>query len=227
MRLSLSAGALAAYVGRQVDTFFPDGIAPVSDPALTGHVEAALERLAHCFGAHRVKYYRDAAGPVFDHRHTDQYATFLYYLANTVFRRLGPHPWAEKLYALNKALHGFDAFYEVELPAIMLLMHPVGTVLGRGRYGDFLCVYHNVSVGANLEGESPQLGRGVVLYGGSRILGRTRVGDNALISAGSILIDDVARGDCVTFGRHPDIASKGTRWDVRRDIFRVAADAAP
>ena len=37
----------------------------------------------------------------------------------------------DKLFLLNKALHGCDIYYEVALPSVFLLVHPLGTVLGR------------------------------------------------------------------------------------------------
>ena len=41
---------------------------------------------------------------------------------------------AAKVYALNKALHAIDVFYEVELPDLFCLQHPLGTMPGRARY---------------------------------------------------------------------------------------------
>ncbi len=69
-------------------------------------------------------------------------------------RRPG-HPIADKAYALNKALHALDAFYEVELPDVFAVQHPVGTVLGRATYSDYFICYHNCTVGANLDNDYP------------------------------------------------------------------------
>jgi serine O-acetyltransferase len=37
---------------------------------------------------------------------------------------------ADRIYYLNKALNGLDLFYEVEMPDVFYLDHPVGTVIG-------------------------------------------------------------------------------------------------
>src|SRR5205823_183490 len=103
--------------------------------SLAQPVDRAVERAEHCFSRINLKYFNDGATTRFDHLHTDQYAVFLYLLANTIFRAGGDTRLAAKVYALNKALHGVDAFYEVELPSVFAFQHPVGTVLGRGRYG--------------------------------------------------------------------------------------------
>ena len=52
------------------------------------------------------------------------------------FKRLSKEDLASKAYCLNKALHAIDVFYEVELPEIFFLEHPLGTVLGRAKYSN-------------------------------------------------------------------------------------------
>lgn len=218
MKLSLPAAELTAYVSRQIEGFFPDGQG-VGD--LPRFLPGALERLEHCFHRIGVKGYRDDDGPRFNHRHTDQYAVFLYYLANTAHRLAPGHPIAEKAYALNKALHALDAFFEVELPAVMLLVHPVGTVLGRGTYADYFCSYHNCTVGANFKDEYPIFKPGIVMYSGARIVGRTTVGANTFIGTGTIVRDaGVLPDDSVLFGVTPQADTRPTRRSVRSDIFR-------
>ena len=76
-----------------------------------------------------------------------------------------------------------------ELPDVFAVQHPVGTVLGRATYSDYFICYHNCTVGANLDNDYPSFGRGVVMYGGSRVIGKTVVGDNSFVSTGAIVID--------------------------------------
>lgn len=218
MRLSLPPEELGAYVARQFAHVFPDGDDP-SPVDLRSAVAAALERTERCFSGVRRKYFHSDAGPTFNHRNTDQYAVFLYYLANSAYRRWGDVAAAEKAYALNKTLHGLDAFYQVELPEVFLLVHPLGTVLGRGRYADYLCVYQGCTVGANLDDVYPDIGEGVALYGGSRVIGASRIGPNSWISAGAAVIDADVPGDCVVFGGRPALGIKPTRRNVKRDLF--------
>lgn len=223
MRMSLTPEALGAYVARQMAAFFPDDAALDDAPRF---VAAALERTRHCFVRIGVKGYRDAQGAVFNHRHTDQYAVFLYYLANSAHRLAPGHPIAEKAYALNKALHGIDAFYEVALPDVMLLVHPVGTVLGRGTYADYFCSYHNCTVGANGRDEYPVFDAGVVLYSGARVVGRTHVSANTFISTCAVARDaGRLAGNSVYFGVTPGGTTRATRRQVVRDVFQ-AADAS-
>ena len=64
-------------------------------------------------------------------------------------------------------MHAVDAFYEVQLPDVFAVQHPVGTVLGRANYSDYFICYHNCTVGANLDNDYPSFGRGIVMYGGA------------------------------------------------------------
>ncbi len=184
---SLSAEALAGLAARQLNALFPDG--DEAHPAdLAPAVAGALLRLEHCFSHIDNKYFFDGRNAVFDHLHGDQYAMWLYLLANELFKRGGPAAVCKKLFLLNKALHGCDVFYEVELPSVFLLVHPLGTVLGRGRYADFLIAYQRVGIGSNHD-TYPTLGRHLTLHPGSAVLGNATIGDNCSIAAESLLLD--------------------------------------
>lgn len=218
LELSLSPGKLAAYTARQLEAFFPDG-AP-DNPGWPDLVAMALVRLERCFSGIRQAYYRDQVGRArFNHLNTDQYAAYLYLLANTVNRQSGDATLASKLYALNKALHGLDVYYEVELPEVFAFVHPVGTVIGRAAYGNFLCVYQGCTIGGDLEGNHPELGEGVVMFGGSRIIGKARIGDNCLLSAGSVVMGETVPGNSAIFGSSPNLIRKPTPRSVKAEMF--------
>lgn len=119
VRASLSPQRLAALAARQCDNLVPDGVG-VSTDILMSAIPGALERLEHCFCAVDNKYFFDGEGAVFSHLHGDQYCMWLYLLANELYRRSGPTDICAKLFALNKAMHGCDIFYEVALPDIFL-----------------------------------------------------------------------------------------------------------
>ena len=212
---TLSPSALAEYVARQINIFFPDH----DESGAVGTVMGdALERMEHCARHVRSKTWWDDNGPRFSHRHTDQYAVFLYFLANTAYRR-GEKSVAVKAYALNRALHGVDAFYSVELPAIFTLVHPMGTVLGRANYSDYFCAYHNVTIGMDADGSYPTFGTGVVMYDGSRAVGGAHVGDNCILVAGCSLQSDRVPDNHVAIGRHPAVQVKPTKRSVVADVF--------
>lgn len=202
IRSSLTAEQLAQFAAKQINHAFPDD--QDADPAdLTQAAHGALQRLEHCFSHINNKYFFDDAQVVFDHLHGDQYAMWLYFLANELFQINGPAHYCKKLFLLNKMLHGCDIYYEVELPSIFLLVHPLGTVLGRGRYADFLLVYQRCGVGSNHD-IYPTLGKHVSLRPGSAVLGKSHVGNDCVIAAESLLLDQNLSDNSVYIGNPRD-----------------------
>jgi serine O-acetyltransferase len=217
VQTSLSRTDLAWYLRKQLENLFPDAADLADLPRL---VDLALDRVEHCFSRLRLKGYFANGQPRFSHLYCDQYAIFLYYLSNSTFREKPGHPIADKAYALNKALHALDAYYEVQLPDVFAVQHPVGTVLGRASYSDYFLCYHNCTVGANLDNDYPSFGRGIVMYGGSRVIGNTAVDDNSFVSTGAIVIDGgKLEADSVLHGVYPNAGRSHTNRNVVRDIF--------
>jgi serine O-acetyltransferase len=212
----LDAHGLAQYVAGQLSAFTPDR--RVHPRELIDGVRAAMARHTKCFEGVGIK----GSSTTVDHLHTDQYAAFLCFLGRSLFSE-GSAELAAKVYAVNKALHALDVFYEVEMPNIFAFQHPVGTVLGRGLFADYLFVYQRCSIGSNLAGKYPRLGEGVVMFGGSAIIGDCSVGPNTWLSVGATVMDESVPGNCIVFGCSPHLVVKPTKRDVRRDVFKVHA----
>ena len=216
--LSLSLGssdALLNYVGRQLDTFFPDGRRDAERPALQAHLEPALQRLERCIA--EVRMWTPGQ---FDHLHSSQYTTFLYYLANTLWRAGGGRPLCNKLFGLNKALNGIDLFYEIELPEVFFIGHSVGIVLAKARYGNRLVLYQNSTVGKN-HGDAPSLGDGVVMYPNTAIIGRCEIGPGSVLAQGTSVVNRDTPGDCMVFpGEAGGLVFKPPTRRVLDDLFR-------
>jgi len=168
----------ANYVYHQLGNIFPDTTL-ANFTAISRAFDEAMGRMTFCLSHIRNKYFAE-----FDHLHGDQYAMFLYYLSNMV----ECEDTANRLYLLNKVLHGVDIFYEVKMPDVFMLVHPVGTVLGRATYGNYFKVYHNCSVGSN-NNIYPVIGEYVTLHPGAMVFGQSKVGDHCRIGAKSLLID--------------------------------------
>lgn len=106
---------------------------------------------------------------------------------------------ADQLYAANRRHHCIDLYYEVELPKHVVFVHPLGTVLGRATYGDYLAVYQNVGVGSDLDGNRPVIGSGVVLYPGAKVLGKAIIGDNVFVTANTVIENCIIPSNSVVF----------------------------
>lgn len=203
---SLDANKLTEYISKQLTNLFPDE--KIAPDIMSHFVKSALERTEYCFSKVNVKYFFDGENVFFNHLNTDQYAMFLYYLSNTIWVEEKDDIMAGKIYYLNKALHGLDVFYEVILPDIFVLTHPVGTVLGRGEYSDYFVAYQRVTIGGNTDLEYPVLGKGVAMYGGSAVIGNCKIGDGCSISFGTIVMEKDIPPNMVVFGNYPDITYK-------------------
>lgn len=206
---SLSANELATLAVRQLNTLFPD-TQLVRTVDLVMAIPCALGRLEHCFNHIQNRYFFNGTSAVFDHLNGDHYAMWLYLLASELFQKGGPTKLCNKLFLLNKALHGCDIYYEVELPSVFLLVHPLGTVLGRAKYEDYLMVYQHVCVGSNHD-VYPTLGPNLTLHPGSSVLGRSSVGENCSIASNSLLLDSELSSNYIYIGNPRDYVVKPQR----------------
>jgi serine O-acetyltransferase len=217
MRLSLSAQRLETYVLDLVRLHFPDGYQPAY--ALQPLVERTLQRVEQCFGPIDRKYYRVGDETVFDHLNGDHFASFLYLLGNTIWRDTQDTQLPTRLSYLNKMMHGLDLFYAVTMPNVFFLVHPLGTVLGKADYGDYLVVYQNVTVGADEVGVYPAFGRGTVLYAGSTVLGACHLGNDVVLGANAFILNADVPAGSVVVGQYPSHRILPASASVAQRVF--------
>lgn len=212
--LGMGRERLQRYVAQQLRHILPDDFDP--SPDLNAHLDEALARLQICINA--VRPWRENQ---FDPLHSTQYCSFLYFLANTIWRRTGTTDTAIRLFLLNKSLNAIDLFYEIEMPPIFFIGHSVGTVFAKATYGNYLVVYQNSTVGKN-HGVAPVLGQGVVMYPNTAIIGRCQVGDGTVLAQGTSLVNTDTPGHCTVFGSSTGagVVFKPAGRKVLEDIFR-------
>ncbi len=171
-----------------------------------------LGRVENCFSWSKNKYYKQGDEVLFSIYHSGQYCIFLYFLSREVFLAgvQGGRVLADKIYYLNKSLNGLDIYYEVEMPEVFHLDHPVGSVMGRAIYGAGFTFAQMCTVGNN-RGVYPRIGDNVRMLSGSKILGRCVIGDNVVISANSYVKDTDVPSGVVVFGSSPNIIFKQWR----------------
>lgn len=198
-RPSLNAADLAKYVAAQMSA-----IAPGVDASerLEVYAGEALTRIYDCFKNVNRKYFRDGNDVVFDHQNSDQWAMYLYLLSNTVHRAGGDTELATRLFLLNKALHSIDVFYSVSLPETFMFVHPLGTIIGNAKYGNYFAIYQNCTVGSTEQGY-PTFSDGTILYARSMILGGCKVGADVVFAANSFVIDADVPANSTVVGQYP------------------------
>lgn len=215
---TLDESALSIYTAKQLNAFFPD-MNPVKADFLLSNLDETLERVEHCFSFVNNRYFFDGKNVLFNHLNADQYAMFLYILSNVLYRRCCDISVCEKIFYLNKILHGIDAFYEVILPDIFLFVHPLGTVLGRGSYSDFFVVYQRCGIGSNHD-VYPVLGKYVSLHPGASVIGNCTLGENCKIAMDSLLLDSPLEGNSVYVGTPGNyrIKTSGKKLNIWRSL---------
>lgn len=218
MRLSLEPSDLCAYVTEQTRWHFPDR-SPLVPADIRPAIDEALDHLEYCFAKVKSARYRDSEGPCFHHLYSDQYVMFLWWLSRVLYERDGSPIAMDKIYYLNKTLHGFDSIYSNSLPARFLIIHGVGTVLGKASYSDYLVVHQGCTVGQNRH-EYPRLGIGVGMGAGAAILGAATIGENVSIGAGVTLVGkEIPHGCAVVRNASGGMVMRPTASSISRDYF--------
>ncbi|MEK3789562.1 hypothetical protein [Paenibacillus sp. FSL K6-1230] len=179
MELSLSYRDFKDYVSRQINHFFPDNHS-VAFKDIDPVFDMTIERTEYCFKNVTLSSYKKEGRPFLNHLHSDQYAVFLWFLSNNVWKETHNESLSNKIFYLNKTLNGFSCMYDTKLPEIFLLLHNVGTVLGKAEYSNYLVVSQGCTVGAQ-NGQYPRLGRAVALLPNSSIIGKCEIGDKVSI----------------------------------------------
>ncbi len=178
-------------------------------PLLEFGFNKALNRCEYCFSKCRNKYYKDSDGANFNPIHSGQYSIFLYWLARSLYEEYPnrSRSLCDRIYYLNRALNSLDLYYEVKMPEIFFLDHPLGSVLGRATYGNGFSFCQQCTVGSN-KNVYPKLGTNVILFSGSKILGNCTIGDNVLISSNTLVMDIDIPDFSLVFGRPRDYVIK-------------------
>ena len=194
---------IEALVIHQLHNFF----LKVDDGSIKSSIPLALNDMDETFRGSPNKRFWNGEETLFSPYMSVQWMIFLYRLSHRLYEN-GGGTAADQVYYLNKIMHGIDWFYAVRLPVHFMCEHPLGSVLGRASYGDHLFVYQGTTVGGNRKRGQlcyPVIGDNVILFANATVLGDTRIGDNTVISADTYIINENIPGNCIVFGKSPDL----------------------
>ena len=211
MQLLISRSQILDNLCRQLDSFF--SCSEEERFVLDTHLDKTLDRVEKCFQCVDNKYFKTELGGVkFNPFHSVQYMTFLYIIANELYRNGISSILSDKLYYLNKTMNGLDMFYAIELPEVWSAEHPVGSVLGRAKYGDGFFFYQGCTVGGNRGKDGvlhyPVIGRNVRMYANSSFIGKCNIGDNVILGAGALVKNTDIPANSIVFGQSPNLIIK-------------------
>lgn len=189
MQTSLSISELKNYIFSQMKNFIPDNI--LTDGAITDvDIEYALNKCDFCF-----KHIKNAAfsnekkETNFSHLHADQYAMFLVYLSNFIWKDREDRIVCDRIMYLNRILHSFMMSYKAKVPDIFWLAHPIGSVIGNADYSDYLYISQNctINTAGTPEELKPHIGKFFAMGAGAALIGDKDVGDNCSIGVNAMV----------------------------------------
>lgn len=180
MDISLSKLQLSNYLKSQLNNYFPDKKLIQSNEIIKS-LDLTLDRLENCLSKVQHNRYKKDGKPYFNHLFSDTYMLFLCYLGNTVWNETHDVTLASKIYYLNKIMHSFDCMYDNKIPNVFLIVHGLGTIMGKADYSNYFVIYQGCTIGAS-HGIYPKIGVGVSVTANSSIIGKSIIGDRATIS---------------------------------------------
>jgi len=196
---------LFQLVERQLGNLFEYEMRQDSKPLMNGF-EEALQKVQFCFRHINNKYYHRDGVSCFSPFHSGQYCIFLYYLTRSLAVQ-GSSSLADRVYYLNRTLNSVDLYHQAVLPDVFFVEHPLGSVIGRAEIGDGFYFAQQVTVGGN-KGQYPVLGQRVSMLSGSKVVGRSRIGDNVTLAANSYVKDRDIPANSIVFGQDRDLIIK-------------------
>jgi len=206
MQLVIPRAEILDNLCRQIHSFF--SCTEEERIILDKYLDKTLERVEKCFQGIDNKYFKSDLGVKLNPFHSVQYMTFLYTIANELYRNRISSTLTDKLYYLNKTMNGLDMFYAIELPEVWSAEHPVGSVLGRAKYGNGFFFYQGCTVGGNRGKDGilyyPVIGINVKMYANSSFIGKCNIGDNVILGAGALVKDEDIPSNSIVFGQSPN-----------------------
>lgn len=93
--------------------------------------------------------------------------------------------------------YGLDIVISTPIDGGLYIPHPVGTVIAARRIGRNCSIIASVTIGMRNTWEFPEIGDRVFIGAGARVLGGIRIGNDAVIGANAVVIDNVPDGATV------------------------------
>lgn len=105
---------------------------------------------------------------------------------------------AALLLLFGKFISGIEIVHGASIGPRTVFIHGTGIVIGPGAIiGSDCRIFHNVTLGSRDGTTYPVVGNGVTLYPGAVILGAVHLGDNSVVGANAVVLNDVGPNQIV------------------------------
>lgn len=106
------------------------------------------------------------------------------------------------------------------MPEYWGIEHPLSSVLGRAKYEDGFFIYQNCTVGGNKK-KYPTIGKNVIMYSNSSILGDSIIDNNVFFSTGTLIKDEDIPDNNIVFGKSPNLVIKNNKERSKEIIEEI------
>jgi serine O-acetyltransferase len=159
------------------------------------------------------KFFSREGKGIIDFKILDHYLIFSYRIANYIYKNCNNFELQEAIYYSSRIRTSTDLYYTAEIGDYFIPGHSIGTVMdSRAKYGELFKVYNGVHIGPyNIQGldpknwKHPKFGNGVTLLAKSSVYGDTDIGDNVIISVGSLVVNEKIPSNCIVIGQSPKL----------------------
>ena len=79
----------------------------------------------------------------------------------------------------------------------LFIQHGFSTIISAKTIGDNCTICQQVTIGYTSDGKSPIIGNNVKICAGAIVVGGVHIGDNSIVGAGAIVVDDVPENSVV------------------------------
>ncbi len=170
--------------------------------------EVLLEQHSHINNS----YYSNNENGIIRLEYLDHYVIICFRFAQKLFES-GMVLQADAVYYSCRVRGAIDLFYTTKIGECFIPVHALGTIVdSHAKYGKYFKIYDSCHIGPfSIVGKDPKdwvhpvFGDFVTILGHSKVFGDTTVGNNVIISAGSLIINEEIPDNCVVSGSSPNL----------------------
>jgi serine O-acetyltransferase len=178
-------------IGDELKKWFEKSIIPFS--IINFNDDTTFDIVLEIFIYDYMRYYQNAVNLIELNkiilRH-ELVGIFLYRISRNYF--LKNNEEIAQLYSLlGRFISGFEIYYSADIGRSLKINHGLGTVIGaRTVIGENALIHQGVTFGER-NGKRPVVKNNVTIYAGAKILGGIIIGNNVIVGANSVCINDV------------------------------------
>lgn len=160
-------------------------------------------------------YYSNDEGGLVNLVYLDHYAIVAYRFSRKLWLK-GFDKLADAVYYSLRVRCSLDLFYKVDLGPFFMPAHAIGTCMdAHAKYGKLFKIYNGCHIGPfsiiGLEPKDwihPVFGDNVTMLSGSRVYGKSIIGNNVILSVNTVVINEIIPDNCIVSGTSPSLYFK-------------------